>query len=57
MLTMKSISTLKNYNELLCKVMENAELELMSALAAGEASAQESGWVSMDVAMKRLGAN
>jgi hypothetical protein len=32
-----------------------AELELMSALAEGEASARKCGWVSMDTAMKKLG--
>jgi len=32
-----------------------SELDLMSALAEGEASARKSGWVDMDSAMKKLG--
>ena len=32
-----------------------AELELMSALSEGEASARTSGWVSMETAVKKLG--
>ncbi|MDA3925908.1 MAG: prevent-host-death protein [Kiritimatiellae bacterium] len=32
-----------------------SELDLMSALAKGEASVRESGWVDMDSAKKRLG--
>ena len=31
------------------------ELELVSALAEGEASARTDGWVSLDAAKKRLG--
>lgn len=33
-----------------------AELNLMSALSEGEMSARKDGWVSMESAMKRLGA-
>jgi len=32
-----------------------SELDLMSALAEGEASGRKSGWVDMDSAMKKLG--
>ncbi len=32
-----------------------AELELMSALSEGEESVRDSGWFSMDSAMKKLG--
>lgn len=31
------------------------ELELMSALAEGEASARKGGWLSMEAAIKKLG--
>jgi len=36
-------------------ISQNPELDLMSALAEGEESARKGGWVSLEVAMKKLG--
>lgn len=36
-------------------ITQNPEVDLISALAEGEESARKYGWVSMEVAMEKLG--